>query len=78
MNQNDLKIITEAPATLRDPQTMAAIVRLGERRVLGVTRRLLQAELKEVEKEEKKAEKRKSEKGDKGARQVKKGKMKLS
>lgn len=57
---------------------MAAIVRLGERRVLGVTHRMLQAELKEVEEEEKQAEKRKAEKGDKGARQVKKGKMKLS
>jgi hypothetical protein len=57
---------------------MAAVVRLGERRVLGVTRRMLQAELKEVEEEEKKAEKRKADKGDKGSGQIKKGKMKLS
>ena len=78
MIESDLKIITEAPATLRDPPTMAAIVRLGERRVLGVTRRMLQAELKEVEEEEKKAEKRKADKGDKGSRQIKKGKMKLA
>jgi hypothetical protein len=78
MDQGDLKIVTEAPATLRDPHTMAAIVRLGERRVLGVTRRMLQAELKEVEEEEKKAEKRKADKVDKGRGQIKKGKMKLS
>jgi len=76
--QSDLKIIKEAES-LRNPHTMAAIVRLGERRVLGVTRRMLQAELQEAEEEEKKAEKRKAEKGDKGqTRQVKKGKMKLS
>jgi hypothetical protein len=55
---------------------MAAIVRLGERRVLRVTRRLVQAELAEAEEEEKKAEKRKAEKGQ--TRSVKKGKMKLS
>ena len=78
MDQGDLKIVTEAPTTLRDPHTMAAIVRLGERRVLGVTRRMLQAELKEVEEEEKKAEKRKADKVDKGRGQIKKGKMKLS
>lgn len=78
ISQSDLSIVKEA-GSLRDPQTMAAIVRLGERRVLGVTRRLLQAELKEAEEEEKKAEKRKAEKGDKGqTRQVKKGKMELS
>jgi hypothetical protein len=79
MEQGDLKIVNEAPESLRDPHTMAAIIRLGERRVLGVTRRMLSAEIEEVEEEEKQAEKRKAEKGDKGqTRQVKKGKMKLS
>lgn len=56
---------------------MAAIIRLGERRVLRVTRRIIQSELKEAEEEEKKTEKRKADKGGE-TRQVKKGKMKLS
>jgi len=55
---------------------MAAIIRLGERRVLRVTRRMIQSELKEAEEEEKKTEKRKADKGE--TRQVKKCKMKLS
>lgn len=67
--------MTEARET-RDPKTMAAIIRLGERRVLRVTRRTIQAELEEAEEEERKTEKRKADKGE--TRQVKKGKMKLS
>jgi hypothetical protein len=57
---------------------MATIVRLGERRILRITRRLIQTELAEAEEEEKAAEKRKAEKGEGKVRQVKRGKMKMS
>jgi hypothetical protein len=70
--------IVRSAGTTRDPRINAAIVRLGEKRVLRVARRILRAEVekKGVEKVEtdEKDKKRKSETG----RSAKMGKMKLS
>jgi hypothetical protein len=75
--QEDLDI-AKAAESVRDPRINAAIVRLGEKRVLKVARRVLRAEVakKGVEKVESddKDKKRKSDTG----RSAKMGKMKLS
>lgn len=78
MNQDDLDTIRSQGNATSNPEVNAAIVRLGEKRVLRVARRAIQAEVAKqgVDKaEDDEGKKRKS--GGQG-KSAKMGKMKLS